>query len=67
MKDVKSKIDTNLNVKGHRMAGNSNLPSSNPLDGEISAERSQISGSSSNKPSGTTKASLRYEETNDSI
>ena len=65
LKDVKSKIDTNLNVRGQRMAG---IPSQNPtINDDISAERSKISGESSNKPSGTTKASNRYEDTNDSI
>ena len=64
MKDVKSKIDTNLNVKGQRMAV---IPTQNTTNEDILAERSKMSGESSNKPSGTTKASNRYEDTNDSI
>jgi len=41
LKDVKSKIDTNLNIKGHRMAGIPQTQNQLSVEDAESAERSK--------------------------
>ena len=60
-KDVKSRIDTNLNTRGQRVAGNQNEVAEPQSEEHQTAERSKMSGgSSASKPTGSTKASHRY-------